>query len=147
MPKLLPPSPCCTMNTCTLTLKKKASACYCLPALLHNRKLLWSSLHNGSTLVSESIGTTRTITLENRLVSSQSRHSVLFETKVTIHEYEKWSEQYIHDGWSEQVFLIDKGWLSSYSPHYTYINHVLAHVMLLIVMKVVPVKFNYPVLG
>ena len=84
--------------------RKKANARYRLPALLHNRKLLRSSLRDRSTSVSESIVTARTITLEDSLLSSQSRLSVSFETKVTIHEYEKRSEQYIHDGWSERFF-------------------------------------------
>ena len=60
-----------------------------LPYLLRNKKMLRSSLRDHSDS-------------EESALSSQSRPSVSFETKVTIHEYEKPVQQVVHDGWSER---------------------------------------------
>lgn len=70
-----------------------------LPFLLHNKKMLRSSLRDRSASLSEST------TLDDSYLSSQSRPSVSFEKKVTIHEYEKPVQQYVHDGWSERFAI------------------------------------------
>ena len=65
-----------------------------LPFLLHNKKMLRSSLRSQS--LSEST------TLGESLPSSESRPSVSFGMKVTVHEYDKPHQQYITDGWSKR---------------------------------------------
>lgn len=67
-----------------------------LPYLLRNKKMLRSSLRDRIVSMSESL------TFEESALSSQSRPSVSFETKVTIHEYEKPVQQCVHDGWSDR---------------------------------------------
>ena len=67
-----------------------------LPCLLHNKKMLRSSLRDRNLSLAESLA------FEESALSSQSRPSVSFETKVTIHEYEKPVQQVVHDGWSER---------------------------------------------
>lgn len=70
-----------------------------LPFLLHNKKMLRSSLRDRSASLSEST------TLEDSYLSSHSRPSVSFERQVTIHEYEKPAQQYVHDGWSARFAI------------------------------------------
>jgi hypothetical protein len=70
-----------------------------LPFLLHNKKMLRSSLRDRSASLSEST------TLDDSYLSSHSRPSVSFERQVTIHEYEKPVQQYVHDGWSERFAI------------------------------------------
>lgn len=70
-----------------------------LPFLLHNKKMLRSSLRDRSASLSEST------TLDDSYLSSHSRPSVSFERQVTIHEYEKPVQQYVQDGWSERFAI------------------------------------------
>jgi len=64
---------------------------------LRGKKLLRSSMRRDrSTSLSEAT------TLEESFLSSQSRPSVSFERKVTVHEIDKPHGQWVHDGWSER---------------------------------------------
>jgi len=64
-----------------------------LPYLLHNKKMLRSSLRERIT--SESF-------FVQSALSSQSRPTVSFETQVTIHEFENPYQLCVHDGWSDR---------------------------------------------
>jgi len=69
-----------------------------LPYLLHNKNMLRSSLRDRIT--SDSFFST-----ESALLSQSKptvRPTVSFETQVTIHEFEKPVQQFIHDGWSDR---------------------------------------------
>lgn len=67
------------------------------PLTLGGKKLLRSSIRRDrSTSLSEAT------TLEESYPSTQTRPSVSFERKVTVHEIDKPHEQWVHDGWSER---------------------------------------------
>ncbi len=65
------------------------------PSMLYHRRTLRSSLRDRISSTSESLPTMA------RSISSQSTRSVTFDTHVSIHEYSKPCESYIHDGWSK----------------------------------------------
>ncbi len=65
------------------------------PSTLHNRRLR-SSLRDRSSSISESLPT-----VGDSILSESTRLSVTFDTHVSIHEYSKRCESYIHDGWSK----------------------------------------------
>ncbi len=86
----------CSLPTYWYTYTQPSKGKVPLPCLLHNKKMLRSSLRDRNLSLAESLA------FEESALSSQSRPSVSFETKVTIHEYEKPVQQVVHDGWSER---------------------------------------------